>query len=208
MRTSVLLAALLLLSSVGALAQSGGQQAPATPHKKVKPKKVEPKVIILKVVDKTGATGEESLDRSLFARAGVLTVFKFKKIEDISPAEIQGTIDQLEIDFSKPENWTSDNFDKLAEPWEATYIAGVTVDALQDAKTVGAKDPSVMAEADFTVWLYDVKLHKFLVEHESSHYIYKVKKGDDAMDPKSVAYQVISSGAKEAFLTALKSKPK
>lgn len=208
MRFCLLVALFIAICSVGTVAQTSGQQTNPPPKKQKKPKKIGPEVIILKVIDKTGATGEESLDRSLFARAGILTAFNKKKVEDISPAEIQGTIDQLQIDFGNPDNWTPDNFDKLSEPWKASYVAGAIVDAIGDAKvTPGTKDPSITDTADITIWLYDVRLKKFNVEKLSSHYQYKEKKGDMAVDPKAVAYQAISGAALDAFTEALKAKP-
>jgi hypothetical protein len=210
MKLRIVFACLLALSLGAAYAQDA-TQTPAHAHSKKasKPKKHDPEVIIIDPIDKTGAKDEESFDRHLFARAGVLGAFKFKKIGDISPAEIQGTADQLQVDFKNQDNWTPDNFDKLAEPWQASYVAAITVDGLKDASVdSSSKNPTITASADFTVWLYDVKNKKFIVDHASSHYDYKVKKGDDPVDPKSVDYEVIVDGAKEAFLSALKTKAK
>ncbi len=211
MRIPFFLAAILLLGCCAFAVQGSSQQSSPPPKQKkaAKPKKKGPEVILLKVLDKTGATGDESLDRSLFARAGALHVFKVKKIDDVSPAEIQGTMDQLEIDFTKPENWTAENFDKLAEPWEATYVAAASVDSLEPGKAgSGGKNPMVMAGADVTVWLYDVKQHKFIVEHQSSHYDYMNKKGDMPADPKAAAYEAITGATEAAFTAAFKTKPK
>lgn len=211
MRIPLFLAGILLLCCCAIAIQNSSQQTSPPPKQKkaAKPKKHGPEVILLKILDKTGATGDESTYRGMFARAGALHVFKVKKIEDISPAEIQGTMDQLEIDFAKPENWTPENFDKLAEPWDATYVAAATVDSLEPAKvTAGTKNPMIMAGADVTIWLYDVKQHKFIVEHQSSHYDYMNKKGDMPADPKAAAYEAISGATDAAFMASFKTKPK
>src|SRR5579862_10062374 len=171
MRFRNILASLLAVTVVYGFAQTQTQTPAPTQGKKApKPKKQAPEVIIIDPIDKTGAKDEESFDRHLFARAGVLGAFKLKKIDDVSPAEIQGTIDQLQIDFKNSDNWTSDNFDKLSEPWKASMVAAITVDSLKGAWVdSGTKNPTISATADFTVWLYDVKKQKFIVEKQPSH---------------------------------------
>ncbi|HEY3780043.1 MAG TPA: hypothetical protein VGL56_03090 [Fimbriimonadaceae bacterium] len=204
-----ILAGLLLITSVGASAQDGKDHAiPPVPKAKKAPKskKKGPEVIVLKILDQSGATGQDSLNRSLYANVGILNDFDKKKIDIISPAEVMGTIDQLEIDYSKSDNWTPDNLDKLANPWEASYVAAAVINSIGEPKVIPGKTPMVSGEADITIWLYDVKEHKFLAQAQPYHCVYKNKKGDAPMDPVAVEYEVLMDATGSAFKPVLDAK--
>ena len=177
----------------------------AKPAKKPKPKKLGPQVIILKVLDHTGATGEASVLRYEYARAGLLNGFNKRKIISISPAEIQGTIDQLQIDFSKTDTWTPDNFERLSDPWSAAFVAGETLDAVDETKP-SKKGDRIMATVSVTLWLYSVKDHKFIAQSQPLQKSYTSMKGEETADAKATEYEAIAQASDYALRAAFKDK--
>jgi len=166
------------------------QEAPKKP-KKEKPARRGTYVLILPVLDHTGAQDDESSIRSLYARAGMLNAFHKRKWEIVPRIVTQGVQDQTQIDVSKTDNWTPENLEKLAEGIECQYVAAAELLDLQPSDR--------RAEANIAAWLYDVKQHKFVMQGEKVHAVYVAKKRDEKLDQKTINYEVIVEAGELAF---------
>jgi hypothetical protein len=204
MRIRALLICLLLACVSLVIAQDSKHTKAPKPPKPPKKKKHVPTVLILPVANLTGAGQEESDFTSLYARAGMLKVFGEKKIQIVSPAEVQAEQDQLGIDLKLPVNWTQENFDKIAADREADWVAAATLTAISDsAPDLGANPkkiaPSLTAMVTLSSWLYDVKNHAFLMQNASGQWSYTAKKTDEKLDQKAVNYQAVMDAIQHAF---------
>lgn len=207
MRTVLVLLCLFLLS-FPATSVAGQQTAHPKHQRAPKPKRHEPTVVIVQPIDTTTEIDSESQMRKLYARAGLLKVFSTdKKYDDVPPAEMQGGVDQLGIDFTTTTNWTADNFGKLAKALEGDYVAGVELISLNVGPPANAKPaknakngPSLLdASIDIACWLYDAKTQKMLLSGDKLHWNYIAHRGDDKLDSRDVGYEVILQAVEHAY---------
>jgi hypothetical protein len=193
--------------SVVLLAALAAFSAPAWGQKKPRPPKKEKKghyTILLPVVNLTGITGEEADFQSLYARAGLLKVFSERRFDILSPAEMQVTAEQNRLDLKTPSVWTSENLDKLADPWGAPYVAGIELLSVQDQEEPAPLNKkkamaNVNAHVKVAAWLYETKTHKFLMENTPSEVTYSAKKTTDKVDNKGINYTAVMNAVQNAF---------
>ena len=207
MRMLTLVTAGVLLVSLTALAAGAQQQD--KPKPKPKPKRERPIhrgnfVLVLPVIDGTTSNTEESDIRRLYARAGMLKAFTERKLDIVPQIIVQGIQDQEKVSLTDVENWTSDKFDKLAQDADCHYIAGAKLLSVADATMIANKKgiTGMNAEVQLATWLYDAKLHQFLLENVKTDWTYTAKKGDEKLDQKAINYEAIVDAAEHAFKVA------
>lgn len=138
-------------------------------------------VVLPVFVNETIADKTERALYKLLGRAALLKAFKERGITVLSEGMTIVMKEETDLDFADPSIWGGERFQLMANRWNARYVAGVQVIALEHTETAagtqgGPPAPGVKLNTTIKLEgsLWDNKSKKFLFEKKPFEETYSV----------------------------------